>query len=219
MPEDLPEITAQYDGLIGWIFNLMETLGEVGVGLGVLIETVIPPIPSEAILVSAGYLSFEGRMSFWLALTFASLGTLIGAWLWYGLGAALGRERTRNLIGRVPLMEYKDFDVAEAFFNKYGKIAVLSARVVPLVRTFISIPAGIERMNFWLFSFYSFLGSLVANFIWIGAGYMFGPTIQPILERWSDLLSYLVIAVIVGFFVWFFGSRYIKKVRESRQSA
>lgn len=202
---------AGYDGFIGWVLGLIETLGEVGVGLAVLIETFIPPIPSEAVLPSAGFLAYEGRMSAWLAWLTATLGALIGAWVWYALGAALGRDRTRRLVGAVPLMEFEDFDRAEKFFARWGVTAVLLGRCVPLVRSFISIPAGIERMHLGKFTFYTALGSGIWNGIWIGLGYAFGPAIKPILERWSGVLSNIVVVVIVGLVAWFVVARLLRR--------
>ncbi len=194
---------AGYDGLIGWVLGLMERFGEVGVGLAVLFETFIPPIPSEAVLPGAGFLAYEGRMSAVLAWAAATAGALIGAWIWYAIGAALGRERTRRLVGRIPLMEHKDFDVAEKFFQKWGGVAVFVGRCVPLVRSFISIPAGIERMPILKFTAYTVLGSGIWNGIWIGLGYAFGPAIQPILEEWSGVLSNAVVVAILVLMVWF----------------
>ncbi|WP_434179148.1 hypothetical protein RI702_14075 [Clavibacter michiganensis] len=99
-----------YDGFVGWVLSLIETLGEVGVGLAVLIETFVPPIPSEAILPVAGFLAYEGRMSAWGAWAAATIGALVGALIWYAIGAALGRNRTRRLVGRIPLLDHADFD-------------------------------------------------------------------------------------------------------------
>ncbi|WP_236779097.1 DedA family protein [Agromyces seonyuensis] len=199
-----------YDGFIGWVLGLIELLGEVGVGLAVLIETFVPPIPSEAILPAAGFLAYEGRMNFWLAWAAATLGGLIGAWVWYWIGAALGRRRTRWFVGKVPLMEEADFDRAEAFFQKWGGVAVFLGRCVPLVRSFISIPAGIERMNLGKFTLYTFLGSGIWNGIWIGLGFAFGPVIKPILEQWSGIISDAVLVVIALLILWFIVVRVIR---------
>ncbi len=207
-----------YDGFIGWVLNLMETIGEVGVGLAVFIETFIPPIPSEAVLPGAGFLAYDGRMNVWLAWLAATLGALIGAWLWYAIGAALGRNRTRALVGRIPLMEFEDFDKAEAFFTKWGGLAVLLGRCVPLVRSFISIPAGIEKMNFWKFTLYTTIGSGVWNAIWVGLGFAFGPAIKPVLEQWSGVLSNLVLVVIAVLVLWFVVVRLRKLMRQRRES-
>lgn len=208
--------SAGYDGFIGWVLSLMETLGEVGVGLAVLLEVFIPPIPSEAVLPGAGFLAYEGRMSFWLAWLMATLGALVGAWLWYFIGAAFGRERTRWVIGRIPLMEFSDFDRAERFFQRWGGVAVLLGRCVPLVRSFISIPAGIERMGFLKFTAYTAVGSGVWNGIWIGLGFAFGPAIKPILEQWSGLISDLVLIVIGLLVLWFIVARVIRLVKRRR---
>src|SRR5699024_1722022 len=86
---------AEYDGLIGWVLSLMTTIVEVGVGLGVLLDESCPPIASEAVLPGAGFLAWAGRMTVWWAIVAATLGGLGGAWVWYGLGALLGRDRTR----------------------------------------------------------------------------------------------------------------------------
>lgn len=209
----------EYEGFIGWVLSLMDTLGEVGVGLAVLLETFIPPIPSEAILPGAGFLAYEGRMNFWLAWAMATLGALVGAWIWYAIGAAFGRDRTRRIVGRIPLMEYNDFDRAEAFFARWGGAAVLVGRCVPLVRSFISIPAGIERMPLLKFTGYTLLGSGVWNGIWVGLGFAFGPAIKPILEQWSGVLSKVVVAVILLLILWFILARIVRNMRRKRAAA
>lgn len=217
------EPSPEYDGFIGWVLSLMESLGEVGVGIAVLVETFVPPIPSEAILPGAGFLAFEGRMNAVLATLAATLGALVGAWVWYAIGAAVGRERTRNIVGRIPLMEHDDFDKAEAFFLRWGGVAVFIGRCVPLVRSFISIPAGIERMNFWKFSAYTFGGSLVWNGIWVGLGYAFGPVIRPVLSQWSGILSNIVLVVIALIVAGFIAVRvrrnYLRRRANEEQAA
>lgn len=208
-----PGAAAEYDGLVGWVLGLVETLGEIGVGLAVFVETFIPPIPSEVVLPGAGFLAYEGRMSFWLAWVAATLGALLGAWAWYAVGATLGRDRTRGLVGRVPLMEHADFDRAEAFFSRWGGIAVMVGRCVPLVRSFVSIPAGVDRMPLPRFSAYTAVGSGVWNGVWIGLGFAFGPAIRPGLERWSGLLSDAVLVVLVVLVTWFVAVRVRRRRR------
>lgn len=226
MPQHLQFLAAQtaaepspeYDGFIGWVLSLMESLGEVGVGIAVLVETFVPPMPSEAILPGAGFLAFDGRMNAVLAAIAATLGALVGAWIWYAIGAAVGRERTRNIVNRIPLMDYDDFDKAEAFFLKWGGLAVFVGRCVPMIRSFISIPAGIERMNFWKFSAYTFAGSLVWNSIWVGLGYGFGPVIRPVLSQWSGILSNAVLVLLVLIFLVFIVLRLRRNARRRRES-
>lgn len=206
----------EYEGLVGWILTLMERIGELGVGLAVFLETFIPPIPSEALLPGAGFLAYEGRLNFWLAWLMATLGALVGAWVWYAIGAAFGRDRTRRVVGRIPLMDHDDFDRAESFFARWGGTAVLVGRCVPLVRSFISLPAGIERMSIVKFSLYTLLGSGVWNALWIGLGYAFGPAIKPVLEQWSGVLSDAVIVIVVALLLWFVIARLVRNARRKR---
>ena len=196
-PGTLPLAAPQsgYEGFIGWVLSLIESLGEVGVGLAVLIETFVPPIPSEAILPVAGFLAYDGRMNAWGAWAAATIGGLVGAWIWYGIGAAIGRNRTRRLVGRVPLLDHDDFDKAEAFFQRWGGRAVLFGRCVPLVRSFISIPAGIERMTLWRFTLYT--------------------TIRPVLEQWSGVLSDVAVGAIVLLLLLFIALRIRRRMREA----
>ena len=207
------ENASEYGGFIGWFLDTMASLGEVGVGIAIMAETFFPPIPSEVVLPTAGYLAHEGRMSLWWAWIFATLGGLIGAWGWYAAGAAMGRERTRNIFGKVPLLEYSDFDKAEAFFAKWGTTAILIGRCVPLVRSLISIPAGIERMNLLSFTAYTALGTGIWNALWIGLGYGLGPAMQPVLERCHSILSKGVVAIIAVARLWFV----VKRVRARRR--
>src|SRR5699024_3080223 len=134
---------------------------------------------------------------------------------------AFGRNRTRAIVGAVPLMEHEDFDRAEAFFARWGGTAVFVGRCVPLVRSFISIPAGIERMNLGKFTWYTFAGSGLWNAIWIGAGYIAGPAIEPVLEQWSGVLSKLVLVAIAVLVLWFVAARLLRlrRVRAANRAA
>lgn len=207
-----------YGGFIGWVLNLMENLGEIGVGLAILLETFLPPIPSEAVLPVAGFLAYEGRMNFWIAWAAATTGALLGAWIWYVIGAALGRDRTRRLVGSTPLLDFEDFDKAETFFRRWGGVAVLLGRCVPLVRSFVSIPAGIERMPFLHFTAYTAIGSGIWNAIWIGMGFAFGPAIRPALEQWSGILSNVVLVVLAVLLGWFVLGRLRQIGQKDRES-
>ncbi|RRR99849.1 DedA family protein [Glycomyces terrestris] len=212
---DIPDAEGQGD-LVQWVIGLIDKLGEVGVGIALMIESVFPPIPSELILPVAGYLAFDGKMNFWLAMFFAALGSMAGAYILYYVGYAFGRERTRWLFEKLPLLELKDFERAEKVFARWGGIAVLAGRCLPLVRSAISVPAGIEKMPFWKFTGYTLVGSVIWNGIWIGLGYGFGPTIRPVIEEYSGLLSNIVIVVIGGLFVWFVVARIVKIIRRKR---
>lgn len=210
---------AESGGLIGWVLDMMESLGGTGVGLAVFLETFLPPIPSEAILPGAGFLAYDGRMNGWWAWAAATIGAIAGALVWYAIGAGLGRTRTRALVDRIPLMDGEDFDKAEKYFQRWGGTAVLVGRCIPMVRSFVSIPAGIERMPVAKFVLYTALGSGVWNGLWIGLGYLFGPAIEPVLTRWSGVLS---TAVLVGcglLVLWFVVSRLRRRSRKAAAQA
>ncbi|MFD6949437.1 hypothetical protein A6A08_04875 [Nocardiopsis sp. TSRI0078] len=203
----------QYEGFVGWVLNLMNTLGEPGVGVALFIETFFPPVPSEAVLPGAGFLAYSGEMNVWLAVLWATAGGLVGAWGFYGIGALLGRDRTARLVRRTPLLEIEDFHRAERFFARFGAAAVLLGRCVPVVRSFVSIPAGVERMPLLRFSLYTVIGSTVWNTVWIGLGFAFGPAIQPVLLRWSGLISNAVLVVIGLLVLWFVLVRVRRRAR------
>ena len=133
---------------------------------------------------------------------FTTLGSVVGALALYGVGAGLGRDRTRAIAAKLPLVKVQDVDKAEDWFNRHGPKAVLIGRLVPVVRSLISVPAGVERMSVALFLPLTAIGSLVWNSLLILAGYQLG-------ERWHvvessvGIFQKLVIAGAVAAVVWF----------------
>ncbi|WP_338076922.1 DedA family protein [Cellulomonas iranensis] len=191
-------------GLAGWVVSVIDALGPVGVGLLVALENLFPPIPSEVVLPVAGYVASQGGMSLAWAVAAATLGALVGAWALYGLGAWVGRARIRRWLERLPLMEVDDLDRAEGWFERHGGVAVLVGRCVPVVRSLISIPAGVEGMAFWRFSLFTLVGSAVWNGGLVWAGYLLGSQWEDV-GRYSDWLNavvYVVIAAVLVHFVW-----------------
>ncbi|NNH08635.1 DedA family protein [Cellulomonas fimi] len=191
-------------GLVGWVVSVITALGPIGVGLLVALENVFPPLPSEVVLPVAGYVASQGGMSLFWAIVASTLGSLVGAWALYGVGASVGRVRLRRWLGKVPLVEVEDLDRAEEWFRRRGGAAVLVGRCVPVVRSLVSVPAGVERMPLVRFSIYTVLGSGVWNAGLILAGYALGDRWEDI-GRYSDWLNWLVYAILawlVGRFVW-----------------
>lgn len=162
----------------------MEALGAVGVGLAILAETVMPLIPSEVVLPIAGYLSSLGRMSLLAAFLAATAGSVLSAALLYQLGAWLGPDRSRRLLARLPLVDTGDVDRAFAWFGRHGRSAVLGGRLVPMVRSFVSVPAGVVRMPWPQFLAYTLVGSALWNGALIGAGLPWAPS-----TNWSSATS------------------------------
>ncbi|MGN7701561.1 DedA family protein [Cellulosimicrobium sp. 22601] len=166
--------------LTDWAVSLMESLGAPGAGVAVALENLFPPIPSEVILPLAGFTAAQGRLGLLEAILWTTVGSVVGALLLYGLGAALGAERLRAVAARLPLVRVEDVDTAEAWFARYGTTAVLVGRVVPIVRSLISIPAGVERMPLGRFLVLTAVGSGVWNTTLVLLGYGLG-------ERWPEI--------------------------------
>ena len=153
-------------GIETWFLEIItkvyETMGWPGVVFLMGIESAAIPFPSELIMPLAGWLLIEAKGdSAWmlgLAAFYGALGNLLGSWVAYGISYKGGRPLLKKY-GRYVLVTQHEVDRAEEWFRKYGELAVFASRMLPVVRTFISIPAGISRMNFWKFSFYTFVGS------------------------------------------------------------
>ena len=190
----------------GWLGNavvqIMETIGPVGVGLAVFAENIFPPIPSEVILPLAGFTAANGAFSPWSAVLWATIGSVVGALALYGLGALLGRRRLYRIADWMPLVDIDDVERTERWFARYGYWTVFFGRMVPVFRSLISIPAGIERMNLGLFTLYSALGSVLWNTLFVFAGVLLGENFHRISD-YADLLTNVVVALILAFLlVW-----------------
>jgi membrane protein DedA with SNARE-associated domain len=194
-----PVASSDQGGITGWLLDLVDTLGPVGVGISILLETVIPPIPSEAVLGLAGVLINQGRMSIVPVILFATLGSVLGAVFFYYLGRALGPRRSHAFLDRLPLVETEDVDRTFAWFEKHGRPAVFLGRMVPIVRSFISVPAGVVRMPIGEFLLFTAGGSLIWNSVLVGLGVAAGDFIEQNLHY----LDYAVVAVVVLAVVWF----------------
>ncbi len=205
---------AELGGLAGWAVDLMDTVGGAGAGLAVAAENLFPPIPSEVILPLAGFTAAQGRFSVVGAIAWTTLGSVVGALALYGLGAWLGRERLVRLADRLPLFDASDVDKADAWFARYGGRAVLFGRMVPIVRSLVSIPAGVQRMPIALFTGYTLLGSLLWNTIFVVAGYQLGSQWH-VVEEYAAIVEIIVIlGASVLLAVWL-----RRKMRERRRSA
>jgi len=198
----------------GWVASVIAALGELGVGLLVALESVVPPIPSEIVLSMAGYLAAEGRVGLVLVLLAATAGSVLGALLLYGLGRWVGEERLRRWLDRIPLVDPGDLDKADRWFERHQRGAVLFGRCAPVVRSLVSVPAGANRMALGQFLVFTALGSGVWNALFIGAGYLLGERWQDV-ERYSHWFDYAVGAFFVGAIGWWVA----KKVRARRRAA
>jgi membrane protein DedA with SNARE-associated domain len=200
-------------GITGFLLDMVERLGAVGVGFAILLETVIPPIPSEAVLGLAGVLINDGRLSVVPVVLLATLGSVLGAVFFYYVGLALGPRRSHAFLDRLPLVETEDVDRTFAWFERHGRPAVFFGRMVPIVRSFISVPAGVVRMPLGQFLLFSAAGSLIWNSLLVGLGVAAGDFVQANLKY----LDYAVVAAFalgIGYLVY----KRAKDVRRHRRA-
>ena len=190
-------------GLAGAMVDLMDRLGLVGAAIAVGLDNLFPPIPSELVLPLAGFAASQGTFSLTGALVATTLGSVIGACVLYGLGAAFGRDRSVAVFDRVPLLKVSDFERTEAWFLKHGTKAIFFGRMVPIFRSLISLPAGVERMNPALFLALTTAGSAIWNAVFVVAGYRLGADWHRV-EPYADVFQQVVIVavlLVVGTFV------------------
>ena len=188
-------------GITGFLLELVATLGPVGVGLAILAETVIPPIPSEAVLGLAGVLIRSGDMQVVPVVLAATAGSVLGAVFFYYVGRTLGPRRSHLFLDRLPLVETEDVDKTFEWFARHGRSAVFFGRMVPIVRSFVSVPAGVVRMPLGQFLLFTAAGSLLWNSLLIGLGVAAGKFVQDNL-RYLDYVVVVAAVAAVAWFVW-----------------
>ena len=201
------------------VVSLVGALGAPGVGIAVAAENLFPPIPSEVILPSAGFAAASGSMGLVSAIVWATIGSVVGALALYLLGAWFGRARFYSLASKIPFVKEADIERAEAWFVRRGPLAVLLGRVVPVVRSLISIPAGIERMKLLPFTLYTAIGSALWNSVLIGAGYALGAN-WAIVEEWISRYQLIVFGLAgIALVVWMVRKWTVRRSRESAVKA
>ncbi|RZU77909.1 membrane protein DedA with SNARE-associated domain [Micromonospora kangleipakensis] len=208
----------QFSGLTGWVATVIDSLGALGVAFLVALESIIPPIPSEIVLAMAGYLSAEGRFNVVLIVLAATAGSLLGALVLYWLGAALGEERLKRWLDHLPLVDRDDLEKADRWFERHGRWAVLIGRLVPVVRSLVSIPAGANRLPLGEFVLLTTLGSGVWNALIVGLGFALGSRWQQV-DRYSSWFNYAIFLVF-GIMIVSWSAKKIRKrrARRDRQS-
>ncbi|GLQ12175.1 alkaline phosphatase [Devosia yakushimensis] len=182
-----------------WIIQTISQWGYAGIFAVMLAESIFPPIPSELIIPFAGFAAANGDLNFFGVLAAATFGAVVGMLPWYYAGRLFGLERVRRLadrFGRVMTLNAEEIDVAVNWFHRFGPIIVLFGRLMPLIRTLISIPAGLARMPLPVFLLASTSGALIWNIILTTAGYLLHEHYE-LVEVILDPLSYVVLALVV----------------------
>lgn len=191
-----------------YILNLISGLGYFGMFLGMVLEAVIIVIPSEFILATGGILAANNVFSFWGAFLTGLLGSVFCAAIIYAMGYYGGRPFIEKY-GKYFFMKNKDIEKSDKWFEKYGMKAALFGRCLPIVRTFISLPIGIAKLNFKKFLIYTTIGSIPWTLVFVGAGFCLG-------DNWtivSKYISSLKLPIIITFgllIAWYFLKKYIK---------
>ena len=187
-----------------WVIRLIEQTGYIGVFLLMFLETVFPPVPSEVIMPIAGLAAARGQMTLWGVILCGTLGAMFGNFFWYLLARVIGMDRFRPFIerhGRWLTLDWPDVEKAERLFGRYGSVIVGLGRMLPTVRSVVSIPAGLLHMRLKSFLFWSTVGTAGWSSALAVAGYVLGRQFQDI-EKVIGPLSMAIIAAIVAGYLW-----------------
>jgi membrane protein DedA with SNARE-associated domain len=189
--------------MFDWISDVIESAGYAGIVLLMLLENIFPPIPSELVMPIAGYAAAEGKLQLAGVIAAGTVGSLLGAAFWYYIGRAVGHRRLCRFAsrhGRWLTLSREDVDRAVEWFQRRGAAAVFVGRMIPALRTLISVPAGIARMSLGRFTVWTALGTAMWTGMLSGAGYI----LESQHERVADYLNPLtnvVLAILVGWYV------------------
>lgn len=204
--------------VFNFVVHVMATIGYGGIFVLMIVALTIS-IPSEVILPFSGYLVFERTFNFWLVLIAASLGSILGTMIDYAIGYYLGRAVVIRY-GKYLHLNESSLIGSENWFRKYGDIAVLLTRFVPLIRTLIAFPAGIGEMKVWKFLLYSTVGIVIWNGVLIYIGYSVGPSVQTIINALSSAFTLIeVVSVVVAGLALFLWIRRPRKELHEKESA
>jgi membrane protein DedA with SNARE-associated domain len=203
--------------LENWITDIMNQFGYIGIFLLIALENIFPPIPSEVILTFGGFMTTTTNMSIIGVIIAATLGAVAGAVVLYGIGLLVDVRRIEWLVdkwGHILRLTKEDVHRANHWFDKYGAWTVFFCRLVPLIRSLISIPAGMSHMNFWLFLLFTTLGTLIWNVILVNLGAAVGSswtTIVDYMDIYSSIIYIVLFLLLVLFIVLFIKKKTTRK--------
>ncbi|MBF2639778.1 DedA family protein [Listeria welshimeri] len=203
-----------------WITSIMADFGYIGIFLLIMVENLFPPIPSEIILTFGGFMTTVSSLNVVMVIIVATLGSVVGAILLYKVASYFGKERLTKIVlkyGRILRLKESDIERAESFFLKYGSWAVFLCRMIPLIRSLISIPAGMTKMKMSRFLVLTTAGSLLWNTILIGLGALLGESWNEIVV-FMDSFSTIIYSIIAGLLIvglaFFIRARFKKTLDE-----
>ena len=189
-----------------FVINIMNKYGYIGILFLITIENIFPPIPSEVILTLGGFMTSKDgvNMSLVGVIMYSTFGSMIGAIILYYLGYIFNKDRllkiVRSKVGRVLCLKESDIVKSDSSFNKNGDLTVLYCRFIPIVRSLISIPAGVNKMKLSIFLLYTFVGSLIWNTVLVSLGKLVGENymvVAGVFSKYSKVILILLICLIV----------------------
>ncbi len=201
-----------------WITQIMTSMGYWGIGILMFLENLFPPIPSELIMPLAGFTIGQGKMAFVPAVAAGVIGTMLGALPWYYIGSYLGETRLKNWLDRYGKwlgISGEEIDKAQRWFYRHGTKAVFFGRLVPGVRTLISVPAGFSRMRFGKFLVYSTLGTLAWVLLLTFAGYLLGDNYELVEEYLGPVSKVVLGLILVAGIAWLVRHRQKRRNRNN----
>jgi membrane protein DedA with SNARE-associated domain len=187
-----------------WIVDFIERGGYLAIALLMLLENIFPPIPSEVVMPVAGIIAGQGNLQILLVIVFGTVGAVAGQLLWYWVGLRVGEEGMKRFArrhGRWLTLSARDVEKADRWFNRHGHKAVLVGRLIPGIRTIISVPAGLSEMPLNRFLIYSAIGSGGWTAALALAGYALGER-QESITHWIGPISTVVFAGIIAFYIY-----------------
>lgn len=190
--------------MFDWVVSTIESCGYVGVFALMVAENIFPPIPSEVIMPLAGFLAGAGKLSLALTILVGTLGSVLGTLMWYYIGLWFGEARLKRFAarhGRLLTLSPSDIDAAHDWFQRHGTMAVFFGRMIPAIRTLISVPAGLARMPLWKFLAYTTVGSALWTGVLTFAGLLLHEN-YALVGHYIDPLSKLVVVVVVAVYLW-----------------
>jgi membrane protein DedA with SNARE-associated domain len=196
-----------------WITDIIEQFGYFGVFLMIALENVFPPIPSEIVLAFGGFMTTQTDLTITGVVIASTLGAVLGAVILYGIGMLLDVPRLERIIdrwGHILRLTKDDVHKANGWFDRFGVWTVFFCRMIPLVRSLISIPAGMNKMNFFVFLLFTTLGSLIWNILLVNLGASFGaawPTIIEYFSVYSKVIYAVIAALLIWAAIWYFRRR------------
>jgi membrane protein DedA with SNARE-associated domain len=197
--------------IIEFIVQLISSWGYAGIFVTMTLESTLIPIPSEVVIPFAGFLAHTGEMNSWLIVAVSTFANLVGSLIAYAIGKYLGRGFIKRY-GRYVLLNMKHLEQVEKWFAKYGSLTVLFSRMLPVIRTYNALPAGMGKMNIPKFCLYTFLGSIPWNLALVFVGYV-------LRENWNTVERYTlyidILAVFIAAAVIYFLARRIRVAAKS----